>query len=353
VCRRLVFSQNKPHNPVKIRLPSLTTRLVFSFSRGGHYNRAASWKDAASLSSANPAGGQRLSNTQLSTEATQVDRLPDRAVCRPPAKPSPSSTVLGELLPVPEGQRRQQSDVRRERRGLRRQAPQRRVRRATTPAAGLGPVRQSGGREKVQPRGGQKVEEGVALERLRLGFQQEVGRHRGLAQLLVQRVVLVPVLLLLGIVVLVVEERPVAVHLAVDDDDDAASAQEKDGQEEARLGAGRKDVLRHLRQEPAVQAERWARRGSSEVGSLLLPFVFSSEEVLMHEYKKVCSVCSVRVVPCGRTGRYAVIYFATMGDVDRAMEETRVNKFFVEKNIEADLYLAGEQLVEDREAKEK
>ncbi len=73
----------------------------------------------------------------------------------------------------------------------------------------------------------------------------------------------------------------------------------------------------------------------------------------MHEYKKVCSVCSVRVVPCGRTGRYAVIYFATMGDVDRALEETRVNKFFVEKNIEADLYLAGEQLVEDREAKEK
>ena len=36
----------------------------------------------------------------------------------------------------------------------------------------------------------------------------------------------------------------------------------------------------------------------------------SSQESLIQEYKKVCSVHTVRIVPYGRSGRYAVIYFA-------------------------------------------
>ena len=74
----------------------------------------------------------------------------------------------------------------------------------------------------------------------------------------------------------------------------------------------------------------------------------SLQDSLFHEYKKVCSVCAVRIMPCGRTGRYAVIYFSTMADVDRAIEETRVNKYFMDWPVEVDVFLAGDELIDDK-----
>jgi hypothetical protein len=53
-------------------------------------------------------------------------------------------------------------------------------------------------------------------------------------------------------------------------------------------------------------------------------------------------------MPCGRSGRYAVIYFSSMSDVERAVEETRINKFFLDWGIEVDVFLAGEELIDDK-----
>ncbi len=84
--------------------------------------------------------------------------------------------------------------------------------------------------------------------------------------------------------------------------------------------------------------------------SLLLLFFpdLSLQDSLLHEYKKVCSAVSVRIMSCGRTGRYAVIYFSTMSDVDRALEETRNNKYFLDWPVEADVFLAGDELIDDK-----
>jgi len=53
-------------------------------------------------------------------------------------------------------------------------------------------------------------------------------------------------------------------------------------------------------------------------------------------------------MPCGRTGRYAVIYFSTMADVERALEETKLNKYFLDWQVEVDVYLAGDELFDDK-----
>ena len=73
------------------------------------------------------------------------------------------------------------------------------------------------------------------------------------------------------------------------------------------------------------------------------------QDALYHEYKKWCSVSAVRILRCGRQGRYAVIYLATMNDVARALDESRTNKqHFMNCITEADVFLAGDELVEDK-----
>ena len=83
-------------------------------------------------------------------------------------------------------------------------------------------------------------------------------------------------------------------------------------------------------------------------------FLFSDlsiQDSLLLEYKKVCSVRSVRIVSSGRSGRYAVIYVVSMSDVSKALEDTRSSRM---KNVmggaslEADIYLAADELIEDK-----
>ena len=87
----------------------------------------------------------------------------------------------------------------------------------------------------------------------------------------------------------------------------------------------------------------------------------SLQDSLLLEYKKVCCVRSVRIVPSGRSGRYAVIYVVSMSDVVKALDETRSSRM---KNVicggsspagvgggsmlEADIYLAADELIEDK-----
>ena len=86
----------------------------------------------------------------------------------------------------------------------------------------------------------------------------------------------------------------------------------------------------------------------------------SIQDSLLLEYKKVCSVRSVRIVSSGRSGRYAVIYVVSMSDVVKALDETRSSRM---KNVicggsspgvgggsmlEADIYLAADELIEDK-----
>lgn len=73
----------------------------------------------------------------------------------------------------------------------------------------------------------------------------------------------------------------------------------------------------------------------------------SLQDSLLHEYNKVCNVRSVRIGHSGRHGRYAVIYMATMPDVAKALDETRlITKTY--HNAEADVMLAGDEIVEDK-----
>ena len=72
----------------------------------------------------------------------------------------------------------------------------------------------------------------------------------------------------------------------------------------------------------------------------------SLQDFLLHEYN-VCNVRSVRIGHSGRHGRYAVIYLATMTDVAKALDETRlITKSY--PNAEAEVLLAGEEVVEDK-----
>ena len=72
----------------------------------------------------------------------------------------------------------------------------------------------------------------------------------------------------------------------------------------------------------------------------------SLQDFLLHEYN-VCNVRSVRIGHSGRHGRYAVIYLATMTDVAKALDETRlITKSY--PNAEAEVLLSGEEVVEDK-----
>ena len=84
---------------------------------------------------------------------------------------------------------------------------------------------------------------------------------------------------------------------------------------------------------------------------MILPDL-SIQDSLLLEYKKVCCVRSVRIVSSGRSGRYAVIYVVSMSDVSKALEDTRSSRM---KNVigggtslEADIYLAADELIEDK-----
>ena len=53
---------------------------------------------------------------------------------------------------------------------------------------------------------------------------------------------------------------------------------------------------------------------------------------------------------CGRSGRYAILYFNSMTDVEAAIQESRNNKYFMDcpGPIEVDVFLAGEELIDDK-----
>ena len=54
---------------------------------------------------------------------------------------------------------------------------------------------------------------------------------------------------------------------------------------------------------------------------------------------------------CGRSGRYAILYFNSMTDVEAAIQESRNNKYFMDFMdwpIEVDVFLAGEELIDDK-----
>ena len=83
----------------------------------------------------------------------------------------------------------------------------------------------------------------------------------------------------------------------------------------------------------------------------------SLQDSLLQEYKKVCSgVRAVRIVPSGRSGRYAVIYLASMTDVAKALDETRSSGSRIQHVIgggsspplEADIYLAADDLTDEK-----
>ena len=65
----------------------------------------------------------------------------------------------------------------------------------------------------------------------------------------------------------------------------------------------------------------------------------------------------MRIVPSGRSGRYAVIYVVSMSDVVKALDETRSSRIKnvicgggggVTSSLEADIYLAADDLIEDK-----
>jgi len=80
------------------------------------------------------------------------------------------------------------------------------------------------------------------------------------------------------------------------------------------------------------------------------------QESLHSEYKKSCpTLQAVRVSRTGRAGRHAVIYFASMGDARKALEDTRLRREQhkssgggVLANAEASVYLADEEVVDDK-----
>ena len=72
----------------------------------------------------------------------------------------------------------------------------------------------------------------------------------------------------------------------------------------------------------------------------------SLQDSLFLEYKKLgLSVQSVRIVPSGRSGRYAVIYFACKSDVLKALDETSRSSLL--SMGEAHVFLADDELVND------
>ncbi|CAB4057365.1 Protein split ends [Lepeophtheirus salmonis] len=71
------------------------------------------------------------------------------------------------------------------------------------------------------------------------------------------------------------------------------------------------------------------------------------QDSLFHEYNKISNVKAVRVSPSGRISRYAVIYFASYSDISEALNETR-NRHFFNANLEAEIFLAGDELIEDK-----
>ena len=83
------------------------------------------------------------------------------------------------------------------------------------------------------------------------------------------------------------------------------------------------------------------------------PFFFqffadlSLQDSLLHDFNNVCNVRSVRIGHTGRHGRYAVIYLASMSDVAKALDESRlITKSY--PFAEVDVILAGDEVVEDK-----
>ena len=95
----------------------------------------------------------------------------------------------------------------------------------------------------------------------------------------------------------------------------------------------------------------------------------SLQTSLCHEYQKRMGlgVLAVRVAASGRSGRFAVIYFSTMGDVNRALERTssankaasagdsgssqppsNPNFSGLLAGAEAEVFLADEEVIDDK-----
>ena len=104
---------------------------------------------------------------------------------------------------------------------------------------------------------------------------------------------------------------------------------------------------------------------------LILLFLsdLSLQTSLCHEYQKRMGlgVLAVRVAASGRSGRFAVIYFSTMGDVNRALERTssankaasagdsgssqppsNPNFSGLLAGAEAEVFLADEEVIDDK-----
>jgi hypothetical protein len=88
---------------------------------------------------------------------------------------------------------------------------------------------------------------------------------------------------------------------------------------------------------------------------LLFSLDLALQESLYSEYKKSCpSLQAVRVGHTGREGRHAVIYFASMGDARKALDDTRLRREQHKSNggffgaAEASLYLADEEVVDEK-----
>ncbi len=84
----------------------------------------------------------------------------------------------------------------------------------------------------------------------------------------------------------------------------------------------------------------------------------SLQESLYSEYKKSCpSLQAVRVAHSGRSGRHAVIYFGSMGDAKKALDETRLNAnggavsssaASLFEGTESHVFLADDEVVDDK-----
>ena len=73
----------------------------------------------------------------------------------------------------------------------------------------------------------------------------------------------------------------------------------------------------------------------------------SLQDSLLHDFNNVCNVRSVRIGHTGRHGRYAVIYLASMSEVAKALDESRlITKSY--PYAEVDVILAGDEVVEDK-----
>jgi hypothetical protein len=96
----------------------------------------------------------------------------------------------------------------------------------------------------------QEVPKGVAVQRLRLGLEQEVCWKWGVKKLVIELFVLLPIFIVIRVVFLILEERPVTIDIA------GSCPQEGIVEEEAHLRIGRKNLLCYLYKKSTIKIKR-------------------------------------------------------------------------------------------------